>query len=150
MDFVKKIKDLSMVGKVCAILFIVFILTLAYCLYNRKNLIDIQNSKEESSITESFNSNTEAKMTMYYVDWCPHCVSTKPHFQKLMAHNNENINGKVLKVAMVNCEKNPELAEAAGVEGYPTIQLELNAKRHNYDGERTEAGFMSYIKNMLS
>jgi len=67
-----------------------------------------------------------------------------------MAHNNKNINGKVLKVAMVNCEKNPELAEAAGVEGYPTIQFELNGKRHNYEGERTESGFMSYIKNMLS
>jgi len=68
MDFVKKFKDLSMVGKICLVLFVVFVLTLGYCLYNRKNLIATQVEKEQQGITESFNTNTDAKMTMYYVD----------------------------------------------------------------------------------
>ena len=150
MDLLNKIKDATLTSKVCVVLFILFVVTFVYCLYNRKNLVQLQSVKEAMDIKESFNQNNEAVMTMYYVDWCPHCVSTKPHFKQLMNHNNENINGKVLKIKMVNCEKYPKLAEAAGVEGYPTIQLMLNGKRHTYEGERTKTGFMGYIKNMLS
>ena len=88
---------------------------------------------------------------MYYVDWCPHCVSTKPHFKSLMdQHNNSKIGGKTVRIEMVDCEKNPEKAEAAGVEGYPTIKLENNGSTQNYEGERTKKGFLSWLKSKLS
>ena len=138
---------------VCFLVIVLIAIAIFYLIKRNKDVKEGFESEpmELNNLTEKPNpKGGDVVIVLFYVDWCPHCVSTKPHFQKLMAHNNENINGKVLKVAMVNCEKNPELAEAAGVEGYPTIQLELNGKRHNYDGERTEAGFMSYIKNMLS
>ena len=54
---------------------------------------------------------------------------------------------------MIDCEENEtnaKLAEEAGVEGYPTIQLVKNDDVIPYDsGERTLAGFTNFLDNNL-
>ena len=56
---------------------------------------------------------------------------------------------KTLNIVMVDCEKNPELAEKAGVEGYPTFIYEEGDKKEVYNGERNEMGFLGYLKEKI-
>ena len=137
-------KNMTLLKKICIGLFILFVISLVYCLWNRKNLLMIQNNKEK--LAEQFNTDN-IKFTMYYVNWCPHCVNTKPHFKKILG--DKKINGKNVHITMVDCEKNPELAEQANVESYPTIKFSNNGEEVDYNGERTEQGFMSWLKEKL-
>ena len=149
-ELMDKFNNLTMAYKVGIFLFITFIVFLIYCLINRRDLINIQDSKEKKVLQESFLSSSPADFTMYYVNWCPHCKTAKPHFQNLMNSNNNQINGRVVNYRMVDCEEKPELGEAAGVESYPTFVLKLDDNVHKYEGERTNDGFTGYLSKMLS
>ena len=124
MDLINKFQALTPGMKLTIVLVSVFSLILVYCMFNRNNLLNTQEEKEVNVFSENFNSNTSnAVFTMYYADWCPHCQAAKPEFKKMMKYNNKKFGNKTLELVMVDCEKNPELAEKEGVEGYPTFSV---------------------------
>jgi len=118
------------------IFFFIFILFFIYSLYNKKNLLKY--------IKEDYASNTH-NFKMYYVDWCPHCVNAKPHFKKLMNH--KKINNHKIKYHMIDCEKNPKLAEQANIDGYPTLILNDHKK---YNGERDYNKFLHFLHKNIN
>lgn len=88
----------------------------------------------------------DSNFVMYYADWCGHCKTTKPEFKKLMdAYNGKKINGKSVKIEMVNSDVEPERVKAAGVEGYPTIKLDGKM----YSGGRTFDAFEAYLHDNI-
>jgi thioredoxin-like negative regulator of GroEL len=54
----------------------------------------------------------------FFVEWCGHCQAFKPSFEQAI-----NRYGKKVQFFAVDCEKNAAVAEAFGIEGYPTIKL---------------------------
>ena len=150
MDLINKFQSLTLGMKITSILVSIFALILVYCMINRTNLLNIQEEKEMKVFSENFNSNTsKAMLTMYYADWCPHCKAAKPEFEKMMKYNNKKFGSKTLELVMVDCEKNPELAEKEGVEGYPTFIYKEGDQKEVYSGERNEMGFISYLKEKI-
>jgi len=107
-----------------------------YSLYNKKTLLNY--------IKEDYNSDSN-NFKMYYVDWCPHCVSAKPHFKKLMKHR--KINNNKIKYHLIDCEKNPKLAEEAGITGYPTFILN-DAKK--YEGDRSYNHLLNFLHKNIN
>jgi len=145
------ITNMSNTMKLMSVFFVLFIILFSYCLFNRKTLLKLQNNKEDISNNEFFNNMQKVRVNMYYVDWCPHCVSTKPEFNKFMQkYNNENINGKLVKINMINCTDDSSEAEKEGVTGYPTIRYTVNGIDSDFNGERSEKGFLNYLKHLLS
>ena len=74
----------------------------------------------ESFLTSRAPPNANVLMTVYKVDWCPHCQRLKPSvdtLRDLLA--DRPIPGCQLEV--VDCEKNPKTCREAGVKSYPTI-----------------------------
>lgn len=149
MDLFNKFQSLSSGMKITISFVGVFLLILMYCLINRKNLISTQEEKEVNIISESFNGHQPDKFTMYYADWCPHCQAAKPEFQKIIKYSNKKYGSKSLNIVMVDCEKNPELGQKAGVEGYPTFIYESGDKKEVYNGERNEMGFLGFLKEKI-
>ena len=87
-----------------------------------------------------------AKLTMYFVDWCPHCKDAKPDFQSL--GSSVKVNGNSVDIAMVNPETNPEAAAGKPVKGYPTILFEKSSGEViEYSGERNKAGYMAFLQS---
>ena len=64
-----------------------------------------------SGSNESFQNPTEPTFTMYYADWCGHCKTAKPEFEKLVAKSPMDVNGVKCKIRLVSPEKQPELAK---------------------------------------
>lgn len=94
---------------------------------------------------ENFNG-ADAKLVMYYADWCGHCKTTKPEFKKL--GKTQKVNGKTVAIEMVNGDSNPQAVEKAGVRGFPTIHLiHKNGKRTEFQGNRKASNFKQFLKD---
>jgi thiol-disulfide isomerase/thioredoxin len=139
-DLLKTLKNLTLTKKIVLFFFIIFILLLGYSFYNKNQLLSLQQNKE--SVIENY-ENKSLKFSMYYVDWCPHCKSSKPEFIKLK-NNHKKINNRSINYNMIDCEKYPKLAEQADVESYPTFILSDTTK---YEGERNLNGFLDFLNS---
>lgn len=97
---------------------------------------------------EGFNgSGGNSTLTMYYVDWCPHCTHAKPDFEKLKGESPLQVNGKNVEIGMVNPEKEPEAAKGKPVKGYPTILLQKpSGETVEYQGERAYGPLKEFLK----
>ena len=99
---------------------------------------------------EGFKSNTTLQCTMYYTEWCPHCKSAKPEWNKLMNEfNGKNVNGKKILITKIDCEKYPELAKKQNIEGYPTFKFVLDGSELEYTGGRSYLEFKRFIQSVV-
>jgi len=65
---------------------------------------------------------TEKGVTMYGTEWCPHCKNQKAEF-----------GGSFQYVNYVDCDRSREVCDNAGVQGYPTWEIE----GQSYAGEQS-------------
>jgi len=93
-------------------------------------------------------SNSSVKFIMFGVDWCPHCVSTKPKFEEL--GSSKTIGNFEVEFKYVNPEKDNDAAQGYEIEGYPTFYLEKEGKKIKYMGPRDSDSFLSFLKTELS
>lgn len=89
--------------------------------------------------------NDEKKLIMFYSETCPHCITTKPIFEKL----GPMVNGIKLEMIEVSGnESNKRLARKFNVQGVPYIVYTGDGKTIEYTGERTMAGFQAFITSI--
>jgi thiol-disulfide isomerase/thioredoxin len=102
---------------------------------------------ENNGLEASYITAAPYRFDMYYVDWCPHCHSAKPEFDKLGPI--QTIGGKKIACNAIEAEKNPEKV-LGKVSGYPTFQLyDASGKLvQEYQGARNEAGFRSFLEDI--
>ena len=81
---------------------------------------------------------------LFWVDWCGHCQRFKPVWNKLKRENTEDVN-----YVDVNCEKEKEVAQEEGIQGFPTIRLydADGALLEELEGSRDEENIKNLIKN---
>ena len=92
----------------------------------------------------------EVMLVLFFVDWCPHCKSVKPEWEKLMKLNNTKVNGKNIKIQAANAEGSEVEKEAArdnNVEGYPTIKLISQSEVVDYNGPRNADDMGKFVKD---
>lgn len=95
-------------------------------------------------------SDGNPKLTMYYVDWCPHCQHAKPDFEALASKSPLKVGAGSVDIALVNPEKNPDAAAGKPVKGYPTILLEKpGGEIVEYNGERNTDGYMQFLQQNI-
>lgn len=84
--------------------------------------------------TDSTSDSKNAELFFFYTNWCPHCKSAKPVWDKLK-ESTKSVNGVTINYVDVDCEKHANVAEQYKVEGYPTIKLNYNNKIIEYDAK---------------
>lgn len=91
----------------------------------------------------------EIVVGLFWTDWCPHCVSFKPIFEKVAAAHSETTtktSGKKLRFEKVDCVALAPLAKKYGVQGYPTIKIIRGENdMDEYEGSRDEHEFTKYL-----
>ncbi|XP_058964969.2 probable protein disulfide-isomerase A4 [Pocillopora verrucosa] len=94
---------------------------------------------------ESFLSETEHVLVMFFAPWCGHCQNAKPKFLKASEAFAEEANKAF---TAVDCTQDSDLCDKQGVNGYPTIKYyRYGAFVVEYDGDRTEEDFLSFMKS---
>jgi thiol-disulfide isomerase/thioredoxin len=139
---------------VCVLVIVLIVIGLYYVIVkNNKSVEGFESSSMElNNLTEKPNPRgNEVVLVLFYVDWCPHCVSTKPEWQKLVSKmNNQKVNGANVKVHACNAEGSAvekEFSLENNVQGYPTVKLLKENEVVEYNGARNADALEDFVKN---
>ena len=127
----------------------IVVATLAYLaiLYTGGGLL----SMDGLSSMDGFTDTSGPTFTMYYMNGCPHCEKIKPDFQKFVAAGQTVVNGKAVKVRMLEQGEATSEVKALGIEGFPSFYLATaDGGNVEYTGERNVPAYMDFIKQNVS
>jgi thiol-disulfide isomerase/thioredoxin len=118
-------------------------------------------NQKKSTITDDiFNDeeNTKSKyaeIMLFHVDWCPHCKTALPEWDKVKKeYNNKVVNGYEVLFMEYNCtEETDEITkkiDAYKVEGFPTIKLKVNGTVVEFDAKVNKDNMEKFLSTVLS
>ena len=94
---------------------------------------------------------SDSKIMFFYADWCPHCTKAKPEWAKFKNEfaNKELGFYKILPIQVDCTEGNDERIQQYSIDGYPTIILEKDGKRVDYDAKITYDNLKEFASQFL-
>lgn len=107
--------------------------------------------KDLSFIRQGFQSGSgRDEFVLYYANWCPHCKTAEPEFDKLATNGTVTVNGKVVHCVKYEADASPDVMSAKKVQGFPTLRLETaNGKMVEFKGNRDAASFLAFLEKNL-
>ena len=82
-------------------------------------------------------------------DWCGHCKTAAPEFQKLLAASPITLkDGSTATVKILDADKDKAEIGQYKIRGFPTVLVVNGGQTVEYPGERTSAGILDFINNM--
>jgi|AntAceMinimDraft_18_1070375.scaffolds.fasta_scaffold57734_2 thiol-disulfide isomerase/thioredoxin len=96
----------------------------------------------------------QAEIILFYVDWCPHCKTAKPEWEKVRdKYQGQQINGYVVTFTEVNCTNETaevsQMIEKYSIEGYPTIKLLKDDEIIEFDAKPTKDTLSQFLTTVL-
>ena len=86
---------------------------------------------------------------MYYADWCPHCKTALPEFEKLSSKPLV-VNGLPVTFTKYEASKDPEKCKGANIKGFPTFVLTTTeGQTAEYTGKRSADDILAFINDKL-
>jgi thiol-disulfide isomerase/thioredoxin len=112
------------------------------------------NSEHKSSSSNGGTSSGEAELMLFYVDWCPHCKTAKPEWEKVKTeYDGKVINGHTVHFSEINCtEESPEVEKMMNtykIEGYPTIKMLKDGQIIEFDAKPTSESLTKFIETVV-
>lgn len=86
-------------------------------------------------------------LVKFYADWCMHCKSLAPEYEK--AAELLKAEGSSIVLAKVNNEDGKELLNEFMVEGFPTLKFFKNGYAIDYTGNRQADGIVEWCKEIV-
>lgn len=138
-----------------AIIVLIFVVS-AYFLY--RNYANPSNSETiTDDIYEEMDNNdgSEAELMLFHVDWCPHCKTALPEWEKLkQEYANKKVNGHKIIFMEYNCteesEETTKKMETYKIEGFPTIKLKVEGRVIEFDAKVTKSNLEQFLATALA
>lgn len=81
-------------------------------------------------------------LVVFYAPWCGPCQQMVPNVKKAATMLKE----KGIKVAAINSDAEPGLAQSLGIRGFPTVKWVANGKMSDYAGDRSAMDLASFAQ----
>jgi thiol-disulfide isomerase/thioredoxin len=93
----------------------------------------------------------EARLTMFYTEWCGFSQKAMPEWAKLEQKlGGDGYFGKThLNMVKVDAEKDQKTASLYGINAYPTVVLETEDGSFDYDKRVTADGLLAFLRRHL-
>jgi thiol-disulfide isomerase/thioredoxin len=146
MDIKKSLKYSLIIFIIVGVIFLVI-----YLLYYNKIKESFKANNEISYTSEDAK---EAKVCFFHVDWCPHCKTALPEWNKFKDEmNGTQIKGYTIKCIDYNCTSETaeitSLINKYNIEGYPTIKLIKDNEVYDYDAKPTYSYLKQFCYTMI-
>ena len=142
---------------ICLLVVIILVIVALYYMQKKRaegfenNMNNKKNNNKISKNTGSSNikpAQGECVVALFYADWCGHCQSFKPEFEKAMEKLNGQTDnkGNKLRLIKLDCDVEKALAKEYDVSGYPTVKILYDdGTVSEYGGERSYEGLRKYL-----
>ena len=157
MEIFSKIKNIP---KSYFVYFLVVCLLLASIIYVYNQYVapklDKSYHDNQEYHDDGYDESSYAEITMFHVDWCPHCKNSLPVYDEFaQKYDNKVINGYKLKVVKLNCtnDEDPQVKSALdkyNIEGYPTITLSKNGELITFDAQPEVESLEQFVNEVLN
>lgn len=142
---------------IIAILFLLlltFIIYYVYTKYYSTKLLELYKPNNEKVPLWADDNSNEAEIMFFFANWCPHCKTAKPEWEKAKSeYNNNTINGYKIIFVEIDCSnpdsKTTSLMDKYNVEGFPTVVLIKNKEVITYDAKVTYDHLSEFLKTSL-
>ena len=136
------------------LLFIGFITYYVYTKYYSTKLLELYKPNNEKMPVWSKDNTNEVELMFFFANWCPHCKTAKPEWEKAKTqYNNTNMNGYKILFVDVDCtqpdSKTTAMMDKYNIEGYPTIILIKNNEVITYDAKVTYDHLVQFLKTAV-
>jgi len=139
------------------VIFAVILIIIGYSIYIYyiKPSLKKNNMNTAEVYNESSTGNTnQAELMLFYVDWCPHCKTALPEWEKVKSqYNGKIINGYTVTFTEVNCttetQQIQQLVDQYKIEGYPTIKLVKGNQVVDFDAKPTQQSLTQFLNSVL-
>jgi len=133
------------------VMIVVFLILIGYFTY-KQFMTNTSYKPNRENMNNS--SNKEAELILFYVDWCPHCKTAKPEWEKLKTeYESKQINGYNIVFTEYNCTNETaeieQLMNQYKIEGYPTIKLLKDNQIIEYDAKPSKATLEQFLNTVL-
>jgi len=92
-----------------------------------------------------------ATLYLFKVDWCPHCKHALPVWNELTSeYTNKTFNGNKVQFVLVDCDKDPALADKFNIQGYPTIKLDKFGEIIEYKAKPNKDTLVEFLNKAFS
>tara|TARA_Y100000591_G_scaffold330083_2_gene360095 strand:+ start:1025 stop:1486 length:462 start_codon:yes stop_codon:yes gene_type:complete len=117
---------------------------------NNTKIVEVDNVEKLNSVNNLLQKKRPA-LVWFYADWCGHCQSMKPEWEKFESKCGRTPGNKM--VVKVNSNFQPNLTNnLAGisqhVQGYPSIFKVRGNRLSRYDGERHHASLLKALRTL--
>jgi len=133
----------------------IFIILYILYNYNKKSTETTEVKKQENkqeernhidNVDNVDNITTESKVTkklgVYYTDWCGYSTQ---FLKQLESGLSDKLKKNEVDVVLVDCEKNKDVCNAMGIEGFPTLILHTSKGNIIYNGERDNNSILKFV-----
>jgi len=145
-------KNWNLVFYILIILSLILTVLIIYYYYNSEKNSTVYKANRENISKNSINK--IAELILFSVDWCHHCKTAKPEWEKLKAqYEGTQINNYTLIFTEHNCTgESPQIEELMNkykIEGYPTIKLLKDDQIIEYDAKPTKSTMEQFLNTVL-
>ena len=98
---------------------------------------------------EQFQNGGSGELLIAKAEWCGHCQTAKPEFNKLMQLGSLPMkSGGSLNVRVLDSEKDSEEIKALNIQGFPTIMAKIGEKIFEYSGDRNAEAVKDFVSGL--
>jgi hypothetical protein len=100
--------------------------------------------------SSSFDDAPVAELYLFKTDWCPHCKKAVPLFDSIKdEYESKLVNGYRVLFKVVDCEREPNVADKFKIEGYPTIKLVKDNQVIEYDAKPDKENLVQFLNTVI-
>jgi thiol-disulfide isomerase/thioredoxin len=92
----------------------------------------------------------EARLTMFYTEWCGFSQKAMPEWEKLQQKIGDGYFGKThLTMVKIDADKDKKTATLYGIDAYPTVVLETQDGTYDFSKRVTADNLLTFLRSHL-
>jgi thiol-disulfide isomerase/thioredoxin len=141
-------------NKLLLFLGLVFLGFIIYVVYSSIKFTKTVYNDNGTTPTDASSGAKEAELMIFSVDWCPHCKTAKPEWEKVKSeYSGKQVNGYNLLFTEINCtNESPQvtkLMDQFKIEGYPTIKMVKDGQVIEFDAKPTYSNLTQFLNTAI-